>query len=132
MTSDEKPSRYPYLISVRGGRPVPARRDGHYYVCASQTFLGLWWPPREVTVLTYNPHRDFYHEQRQAQLDAQPQESTGPARPAGEPSQPPGEATDRPEEAAAVWERVETRPVPRPTPVRDTAPQAGHRPGLVW
>ena len=66
MESDEMPSRYPYLISVRGGRPVPARKDGHYYVCAYQVFLGLWWSPREVKVLEYDPHHDFYREQRQA------------------------------------------------------------------
>ena len=29
-------------------------------------FLGLWWSPREVKVLAYDPHRDFYREQRQA------------------------------------------------------------------
>lgn len=133
MTSDETLSRYPYLISVRGGRPVPAHRDGHYYICAYQTFLGLCWPPREVTVLTYDPHRDFYREQRQAQLDAHPEESTDPAPPlAGEPSQPPGESAGSREEGPAVWERVETRPVPRPAPVRDAAPQASRRPGLEW
>lgn len=67
MESDETHGRYPYLISVRGGRPVPARKDGHYYVCAYPVFLGLWWSPREVRVLEYDPHRDFYREQRQAQ-----------------------------------------------------------------
>ena len=46
---------------------MPARRDGRYYVCAYETFLGLWWPPREVRVLEFDPHRDFYREQRQAQ-----------------------------------------------------------------
>ena len=51
MESDETPNRYPYLISVRGGRPVPARKDGDYYVCAYPVFLGLWWSPREVRVL---------------------------------------------------------------------------------
>ena len=133
MTSDETPSRYPYLISVRGGRPVPARRDGHYYVCAYQTFLGLWWPPREVTVLTYDPHRDFFREQRQGHPDAHPEESTGPALPPpGEPSQPPGESTGRPEEGPAVWELVQTRPVARPAPVRDIAPQGSRRPGVEW
>lgn len=58
MADEQTPSRYPYLISVRGGRPVPARKDGSYNVCAYQTFLGLWWSPREVTVLDYDPHRD--------------------------------------------------------------------------
>ena len=71
MESDETPSRYPYLISVRGGRPVPARKEGHYYVCAYQVFLGLWWSPREVKVLEYDPHHDFYREQRQAKEAAQ-------------------------------------------------------------
>jgi len=109
MEPDETPSRYPYLISVRGGRPVPARRDGSYYVCAYETFLGLWWPPREVHVLEHDPHRDFYREQRQPQQAAQ-QNSTDAAAPvSGSPAARvgPDASGDTP-----VWERVDS-PSPR-------------------
>lgn len=119
MTTDEPPamtaegtlSRFPYLISVRGGRPVPARKDGHYYVCAYQTFLGLW-SPREVTVLQYDPRRDFLREQRQAHLDAH---ATPPA----------DSSTDR-----SPSEDVNTRPAAsRPAPTWDPAPEASRTPG---
>lgn len=142
MTSDETPSRYPYLISVRGGRPVPARKDGRYYVCAYQTFLGLWWPPREVAVLAYDPHRDFYREQRQAQLDAHATTPDAPAvdrspavdapRPAAAtPEQEPEVGTTEPGSArTVVWERVNTRPAAgRPAPTWDPARAASRTPG---
>ena len=127
MQLDETPSRYPYLISVRGGRPVPARRDGTYYVCAYETFLGLWWPPREVRVLEYDPHRDFYREQRQAQ-----QAEQSDAKEAGAP------VADRPAVAVGpdangdtpVWERVDS-PSPRP-PAPPKASSTPHAPQRAW
>jgi len=116
MESDETPSRYPYLISVRGGRPVPARKDGPYYVCAYQVFLGLWWAPREVRVLEYDPHRDFYREQRQAKEAAQ-RDSAPDAEPVASKATTatPEAATDAP-----VWERVDS-----PGPRRPAPPTAG-------
>lgn len=125
MESDETPNRYPYLISVRGGRPVPARKDGHYYVCAYPVSLGLWWSPREVRVLEHDPHRDFLREQRQAQEatncdtapDARQLESTGTV-------------TTTPDAPADVpsWERV-GNPGPRPAapPTVRSAPYAPRR-----
>ena len=136
MAADETPSRYPYLISVRGGRPVPARKDGSYYVCAYQTFLGLWWPPREVQVLEYDPHRDFYREQRQAYLDDHPEESssqaapTAPAQTLTEPT--PAASPDLTDEAPALWERVASRPVVRPALPPYAGPSASHQPGVGW
>ena len=112
MESDETPGRYPYLISVRGGRPVPARKDGHYYVCAYQVSLGLWWAPREVRVLEYDPHRDFFREQRQAKEAAQ-RDSAPYAGPAASEGLDPA----KPDAAAApVWERVDSPGPRRPTP----------------
>ena len=127
MDSDETPSRHPYLISVRGGPPVPARKDGHYYVCAYPVFLGLWWSPREMRVLEHDPHRDFYREQRQAQeaingetaRDARPVVSAGPV-----PTRP-----DAPADAPA-WERVDN-PGPRP-PVPPTVRSARYAPRREW
>lgn len=126
MESDEMPSRYPYLISVRGGRPVPARKDGHYYVCAYQVFLGLWWSPREVRVLEYDPHRDFYREQRQAKEVAQ-----GDSKPDAGPAA--SEATTTPDAAItdpSVWERVD-RPGPR-RPAPPTAGSTRYVPRRAW
>ena len=127
MDSNETPSRYPYLISVRGGRPVPARKDGHYYVCAYPVFLGLWWSPREVRVLEHDPHRDFYRELRQAQeatnrdsaQDAGPVASTGPV-------------TTKPDAPADVlaWERVDNQG-PRP-PAPPTVRSAPYAPRRAW
>lgn len=135
MAADETPSRYPYLISVRGGRPVPARKDGSFYVCAYQTFLGLWWPPREVQVLEYDPHRDFYREQRQAYLDAHPEESNSqatPTPPAPAQTEPtPAASPDLTDDPPALWERVASRPVARPTPPQATAPPT-HQPWVGW
>ena len=82
MESDEQPSRYPYLISVRGGRPIPAHKDGSSYLCAYQTQLGLWWAARDVRVLEYDPHRDFYREMRQAYIAAHPASPTTADTPA--------------------------------------------------
>lgn len=113
MRSDETPSRYPYLISVRGGRPVPARRDGSYYVCAYQTFLGLWWPPREVRVLEYDPHRDFYREQRQAQQADKPDATDAVAPVAGSPAAAVGPDANG---DTPVWERVGSPSPQRPAP----------------
>ena len=125
MQPDETPSRYPYLISVRGGRPVPARRDGTYYVCAYETFLGLWWPPREVRVLEFDPHRDFYREQRQAQQAEQSDEKDAGAPVADTPA-----AAVRPDANGdtPVWERVDS-PSPRPPapPTASSTPQAPQR-----
>ena len=121
MESDERPSRYPYLISVRGGRPVPARKDGHYYVCAYQVFLGLWWSPREVKVLEYDPHRDFYREQRQARDAAQ-----RGAEPDAGPAASEGSATAAPDAVSmdvGAWERVDS-----PGPRHPTPPPAGCAP----
>lgn len=136
MADDETPSRYPYLISVRGGRPVPARKDGSFYVCAYETFLGLWWSRREVTVLEYDPHRDFYREQRQAYLDAHPEAANYPAAaPITTPVQPeptPAASTDLTDDPPALWERVASRPVAHPTPPRDAAPPASRHPGFGW
>ena len=78
MEPNDQPSPYPYLISVRGSRPVAARRDGSYYVCAYQVQLGLWWAARDVTVLEYDPSRNFYREQRQAYLASHPEAVTDP------------------------------------------------------
>lgn len=113
MDSNETPSRYPYLISVRGGRPVPARKEGHYFVCAYQVFLGLWWSPREVRVLEYDPHRDFYREQRQAKEAAQPDAPPSAGTSASEANTAtPDAATDD----APVWERVDSPSPRRPNP----------------
>ena len=127
MRPDETPSRYPYLISVRGGRPVPARRDGSYYVCAYETFLGLWWPPREVRVLEYDPHRDFHREQHRAQ-----QAEQSDAKDAG------GPVADTPAAAVGpdadgdtpVWGRGDS-PSPRP-PARPTASSTPQAPQRAW
>ena len=132
MESDETPSRYPYLISVRGGRPRPARRDGSYYVCAYPTHLGLWWAPRDVKVLEYDPRRDFYQELRAAYLVAHPEAVPDPpaSAPAASDQPTPGPA-GRVDPAPALFERVETGPVARPAP-----PGAGRpsfrRPGVGW
>ena len=122
MESDETPSRYPYLISVRGGRPVPALRDGSNYVCAYETFLGLWWPPREVHVLEYDPHRDFHREQRQVQQSSQGDaEATSVGSPAGVLG--PDASADTP-----VWERVDNPSPRRPAPpTARTAPFTARR-----
>lgn len=127
MDSNETPSRYPYLISVRGGRPVPARKEGHYFVSAYQVFLGLWWSPREVRVLEYDPHRDFYREQRQAKEAAQPDAPPGAGPSASDATTPtPEAATDD----AAVWERVD-RPGPRrPSPPTASSPR--YAPRRAW
>jgi len=111
MAADQTPSQYPYLISVRGGRPVPARRDGHYYVCAWVTFLGLWWGRRDVEVLQHDPQRDFYREylqQRQAAKAAEPQR----AAPDPDPPAPPTnqQSPTQPERRAV--------PPPNPTSAR--------------
>ena len=113
MESYETPSRYPYLISIRGGRPVPARKEGHYYVCAYQVFLGLWWSPREVRILEHDPHRDFYREQRQAKEAA----ARGTAADAGRTaSVSPVAASDAAGADGPVWERVDSAGPRRPTP----------------
>lgn len=127
MQPDETPSRYPYLISVRGGRPVPARRDGTYYVCAYETFLGLWWPPREVRVLEHDPHRDFYREQRQAQQAEQSDEKDAGAPVADRPAAAVGPDANG---DTPVWERVES-PSPRP-PAPPTASSTPHAPQRAW
>lgn len=127
MADDETASRYPYLISVRGGRPVAARRDGSYYVCAYETQLGLWWPRREVRVLEHDPHRDFYREQRQAYLDAHPEAAHSPTASTVAPSEgpnPPPASDGLAEEALTVWERVAPQPLTRPAPPRYTGPVA--------
>jgi len=132
MESDETPSRYPYLISVRGGRPRPARRDGSYYVCAYPTQLGLWWAPRDVKVLEYDPRRDFYQELRAAYLAAHPEAVPDPSAsaPAASDQPTPGPA-GRADPAPALFERVDSGPVARPAP-----PGAGRpsfrRPGVGW
>jgi len=113
MDSNETPSRYPYLISVRGGRPVPARKEGHYFVCAYQVFLGLWWSPREVRVLEYDPHRDFYREQRQAKEAAQRDAPPGAGPSASEATTATPDAAI---EDAPVWERVDSPGPRRPSP----------------
>ncbi len=112
MDSNETPSRYPYLISVRGGRPVPARKEGRSFVCAYQVFLGLWWSPREVRVLEYDPHRDFYREQRQAKEAAQRDAPPGAGPSASEATATLDAATDD----APVWERVDSPSPRRPSP----------------
>lgn len=136
MPDHETPSRYPYLISVRGGRPVPARKDGSFYVCAYETLLGLWWSRREVTVLEYDPHRDFYREQRQAYLNAHPEAAKAPAKTANTPpeqqEQFPAASSDLTDEAPVLWERVSSRRVARPAPPRDAGPAASPQPGVGW
>ena len=127
MDSNETPSRYRYLISVRGGRPVPARKDGHYYVCAYPVFLGLWWSPREVRVLEHDPHRDFLREQRQAQeatnRDTAP--DTGQVASIGASPTTSDACADVP-----AWERVDN-PGPRP-PVPPTVRSARYAPRREW
>ena len=126
MESDETPNRYPYLISVRGGRPVPARKDGHYYVCAYPVFLGLWWSPREVRVLEHDPQRDFYREQCQAQ-DA----ATGDAAPDARQVASTGITTTSDAGAdVPAWERVDN-PGPRP-PAPPTVRSAPYTPRRAW
>ena len=127
MESDETPSRYPYLISVRGGRPVPARKDGHYYVCAYQVFLGLWWSPREVRVLEYDPHRDFHREQRQAQEAANRDTASDTRQVASTDT-----VTTTSDAGADVpaWERVH-KPGPRP-PAPPTVRSAPYAPRRAW
>lgn len=120
--SSEPPVKYPYLIRVRHGRPVPARKDGPYYVCAYETFLGLWWSPREVTVLEYDPHRDFYREQRQAKL-------TSPRRVDAAPGEEVGSTGVRAEQPkardAAAARRVRSHPLP-------VAARPRQSPGMGW
>lgn len=126
MESDEQPSRYPYLISVRGGRPIPAHKDGSSYLCAYQTQLGLWWAARDVRVLEYDPHRDFYREMRQAYLAAHPASPTTADTPAPDASTP--TAASAVPDAAAGWEQVASRPVRPPAPViGSTTPTAPRR-----
>jgi hypothetical protein len=136
MAADETPSRYPYLISVRGGRPVAARKDGSYYVCAYETQLGLWWPRREVRVLEYDPHRDFYREQRQAYLDAHPEAAHHQAAeavvPPEEEDPPAAAAAASGIEASALWERVAQQPVPRPAPPLEAGPSTSRRLVMGW
>lgn len=127
MDSNETPSRYPYLISVRGGRPVPARKEGHSFVCAYQVFLGLWWSPREVRVLEYDPHRDFYREQRQAKEAAQPDAPPG-ARPSA--SEVTVATPDAATVDAPVWERVDGSGPRRPNP--PTASSTRYAPRRAW
>ena len=126
-TSPEPPVKDPYLIRVRHGRPVPARKDGHYYVCAYPVFLGLWWSPREVRVLEHDPHRDFYREQRQAQ-----EAINGDTAPDARPVASTDTVTTKADASADVpaWERVDT-PCPRP-PVPPTVRSARYAPRLEW
>ena len=139
MATEETGSRYPYLISVRGGRPVPAYRDGPSYVCAYQTSLGLWWRPAEVTVLQHDPHRDFYQEHRQARdshaadgsiVELTPVtdvELSGPASASESSAVPAMSGTGNPD---VGWERVTPTPAAaRPAPVRDIAPAASRPAG---
>ncbi len=83
---DQTPGRYPYLISVRGGGPRAARRDGTYYVTVYPGQPAVWWVPQDVKVLAYDPHRDFYQELRAAWLarhsGAAAKVDPAPARPA--------------------------------------------------
>lgn len=134
MAGDQIPSRYPYLISVRGGRPVPARKDGSFYVCAYETFLGLWWSRREVTELEYDPHRDFYREQRQAYLDAHPEAAKAPATAAHptpvKPEPTPAASPDLTDEAPVLWERVSSRRWPAPR--HPGTPGQRRRPSPEW
>ncbi len=126
MESDETPSRYSYLISVRGGHPVPARKDGHYYVCAYQVFLGLWWSPREVRVLDYDPHRDFYLEQRQAKETA----DRGSVPDAGPAASEASIAKTGSTAETPVRERVDSPGLRRPTP--PPAGTARYEPRRAW
>lgn len=136
MAADETPSRYPYLISVRGGCPVAARKDGSYYVCAYETQLGLWWPRREVRVLEYDPHRDFYREQRQAYLAAHPEaahhQAAAAVVPPEEEDPPAAAAAASGIEAPALWERVAQLPASRPAPPLGAGPSASRRLGMGW
>lgn len=128
MAAWESPSRYPYLISVRGGRPVPARKDGRYYVTAYQTWLGIWWPPAEVTVLQYDPHRDFFQEIRRAYEEAHRTPDADADAPAsgrvdedGRPDDGQVEATPTTVPHRRVVERVDSLPTAeRPLPVTPT------------
>lgn len=135
MAADESSSRYPYLISVRGGRPVPARRDGSFCVCAHETQLGLWWPRRAVQVLDYDPRRGFSREERQAHLDTHPEAAQHPATlaaPAYETEPTTAASTDLTGDAPALWEWVASRPVARPVPPRDAELPASRKPGVGW
>jgi hypothetical protein len=126
MESDEQTSPYPYLISVRGGRPIAARRDGSYYVCAYETQFGLWWAARDVRVLEHDPHRDFYREQRQAYLAAHPENTTAPVTPAQDAATS-GAATPVPDDTPSDppgWERVDTLPSDCPSPPATPKPAA--------
>ncbi len=143
---DQTPSRYPYLISVRGGGPRPARRDGTYYVCAYPTHHGLWWAPRDVTVLDYDPHRDFLGELRAAWLATHP-EAAAPVDPVSAPAAAsPPTSTGTPaggapsgaggrgtaavlESAPTLFERVDTVPTLAAAPP-DTPGPLSRAPGL--
>jgi hypothetical protein len=49
-------AEYPFLVSVRGSQPVPARKEGRYFWLRHQVCLGIVWGPSDVTVLeTYAP-----------------------------------------------------------------------------
>ena len=111
MTADQTPSKYPYLISVRGShRQVPARREGHYYVCAWVTFLGLYWGARDVKVLQYDPHRDFYREYLQQRQTAK----TG--------AEPKKAATAPDQQELPTNKRTLTQPERRPAPPPNPTP----------
>jgi hypothetical protein len=54
--ADSASAEYPFLVSVRGSQPVPARKEGGYFWLRHQVCLGIVWGPGDVTVLeTYAP-----------------------------------------------------------------------------
>ena len=87
-------------------------------------------------VLEYDPHRDFYREQRQAYLDAHPEpahpQAAVTAVPPEEQDPPAATAADSATEAPASWERVAQRPVSRPATRLDAGPSASRRLGMGW
>jgi hypothetical protein len=44
-------AEYPLLVSVRGSRPVPARKEGRYFWLRHEMHLGIVWRPGDITVL---------------------------------------------------------------------------------
>lgn len=125
-----QPSPYPYLISVRGGEPVPARKEGRFYHCAYQAALGLVWAPQDVRVLEHDPNRDFYVEVRDAYLAEHP-EARAQLLPKPESPNATVPEVPRKAEQPPLWEQVPDHPGGRRSPEgvhsRSSAPRHAPR-----
>jgi hypothetical protein len=49
--ADRPSAQYPFLVSVRGSPPAPARKEDGYFWLRHEMHLGIVWGPRDVTVL---------------------------------------------------------------------------------